>query len=963
MDAAQRADAGPSAGRTGTSTAHAGRKQEDSRPGPLERAVSARPTSKLPQRRLLGRRTECEVLERLVASIREGRSQALVLRGEAGVGKTALLDYVAESARGCLVVRAAGVESELELPFAGLHQLCAPFLDRLGRLPGPQRGALGAAFGLRDGDSPDRFLVSMAVLSLLSVVAETRPLLWVVDDVHWLDLASVQALAFAARRLAAEPVGLIFAARGLDAGLTGLTELMVEGLPEGDARTLLDSVRTGPLDERVRDQIVAETRGNPLALVELVRGLMPVELAGGFGLLGSVPLSGRIEESFRRRLSALPAPTQRLVQVAAADPTGDPVLVWRAGERLGIAAEEAAPAAEAGLVEFGARVVFRHPLVRSAAYQSASLAERQAAHRALAETTDPESDPDRRAWHRAQATPGPDEDVAAELEMSAARAQARGGLAAAAAFLERAAALTPEPARRVERLLAAARAKRDAGALDKALGLLALAEAGPRDALQTAKVEHLRGQIAMDKRCGRDGARLLLSAARQFAPLSADLARETYLEALGAAIWADDFGSPGKIREAAEAALTAPRRPSPPRLADVLLDAFAVRLTEGYTAAAPALTRALELVLALNRTDEASSWLWLASSRASGVITLELWDDAAAYNLATRLVQFARGAGALTQLQFALSYRARTLLLSGELATAALMIEEDHLIGEATGNKPVAYSAMTLAAWQGQEALATGMIEAAMQEATANYLGRLATYADYTSAVLYNGLGRHEAARDAAWRAFGRDFLGYGAFIVPELAEAASRTGDTAMVDAALEWLSERTRFRPTEWALGIEARLRALLSDGDAADGHYREALTQLGRTRVRAELARTHLLYGEWLRRQRRRTDARGQLRTAHDMLDAMGIEAFAARARRELRATGESVTKRTAGALTELTAQEAQVARLARDGLSNAEIGARLFISPATVAYHLRKVFTKLDISSRTQLDRALPSVQPR
>jgi AAA ATPase-like protein len=667
MDAAQRADAGPPAGRTGMSTAQAVTEREDSRPGPPERAVPARPASKLPRRRLLGRRTECEVLERLVASVREGHSQALVLRGEAGVGKTALLDYVAESARGCHVVRAAGVEPEMELPFAGLHQLCAPFLDRLENLPGPQRGALGAAFGLRDGDSPDRFLVSMAVLSLLSVVAETRPLLWAVDDVQWLDRASVQALAFAARRLAAEPVGLIFAARGPDAGLTGLTELMVEGLPEGDARKLLDSVLTGPLDERVRDQIVAETRGNPLALVELVRGLMPVELAGGFGLPGSVPLSGRIEESFRRRLSALPAPTQRLVQLAAADPTGDPLLVWRAGERLGTTAEAAMPAAEAGLVEFGARVVFRHPLVRSAAYQSASFAERRAAHRALAETTDPGSDPDRRAWHRAQATAGPDEDLAAELEMSAARAQARGGLAAAAAFLERAATLTAEPARRVERLLAAARAKRDAGALDMALGLLTVAEAGPRDALQTAEVEHLRGQIAMDQRRGRDGARLLLSAARQLAPLSADLARETHLEALAAAIWADDLGSPGKIREAAEAARTAPRSPRPPRLADVLLDAFALRLTEGFTAAAPALTRALELVLALNLTDEVSSWLWLAGSRASGVITLELWDDAAAYSLATRLVQFARGAGALTQLQFALSYRARTLLLSGEL--------------------------------------------------------------------------------------------------------------------------------------------------------------------------------------------------------------------------------------------------------------------------------------------------------
>jgi len=911
--------------------------------------------------RLTGRRSERDVLDRLIDAVRAGESRALVVCGEPGVGKTALLDHlVGRAAADCRVARAAGVQSEMELAFAALQQLCAPMLDHVDRLPVLQGDALRTAFGLSAGPAPDRFLVGLAVLSLLAEVAGERPLVCLVDDQQWLDHASAQILAFVARRLEAESVGLVFAARVLGGELAGLPELTVGGLREGDARALLDSVLTGPLDERIRDQIVIETRGNPLALLELVRGVTPAELAGGLGLPDAVPISGRIEEAFRRQVGALPAQTRRLLQLAAADPTGDPGLVWRAAGRLGIPTEAATPAAETGLLEFGAWVRFRHPLVRSAAYRSASVRGRQDVHRALAEVTDPQLDPDRRAWHLAQATPGPDENVAAELERSAGRAQARGGLAAAAAFLERSAMLTLDPGRRAQRLLAAASAKRDAGALDAALGLLVAVEAGAPDPLRTAEVEHLRGQIALDQRRNSDGARLLLGAARRLEPLNAESARETHLEALIAAMWAGDLDSPGGLREAAKAACAAPASPGPPRAVDVLLDAFATRLTQGYAAAAPALTRALELVLALDVGTDlgVGRWLWLTGGRTSVNVALELWDDQSWHALAARQVQVARDAGALVQLQFALIFLARTHLLAGELATAARLIEEDRLIAEATGNPPVAYTAMTLAAWRGQEAPASGLIEATVQEATARGQGRLVTLADYASAVLGNGLGRHDAARDAAWRAFQRDPLGYGPFLVPELAEAASRTGDVKLVRVALEWLSERTAVTPTDWSLGIEARVRAFLSDGEAAERLYQESIDRLGRTRLRAELARSHLLYGEWLRRERRRGDARAQLCTAYEMLDTMGIGAFAERARRELVATGATARKRTTKTSSELTAQEVQVARLARDGLSNPEIAARLFISARTVQYHLGKVFAKLGISSRSQLDRALP-----
>jgi DNA-binding CsgD family transcriptional regulator len=908
---------------------------------------------------LRARRRECDLLDRLLDAVHAGESRALVVRGEPGVGKTALLDYLAAQALGCRVARAAAVESEMELAYAGLHQLLTPMLDRLERLPAPQRAALRTAFGMNPGPPPDRFLVALAVLSLLSDTAERHPLVCLVDDEQWLDQASAQALGFVARRLVAESVGLVFAARVPSDELAGLPELVVEGLGEADAGALLEAALPGPLDAQVRDRLVTEAGGNPLALLELPRGGPPAELAGGFALPDALPLSGRIEASFRRRLDALPADTLVLLLVAAADPVGDPVLVWRAAERLGIPAQAATPAAEAGLLEIGARVRFRHPLVRSAAYRSASLQKRQDVHRVLAEATDAGLDPDRRAWHWAQAAPGPDEDVAAELERSADRAQARGGLAAAAAFLERAAVLTPEPAPRAQRLLAAARAKRDAGALDAALALLVAAEAGPLDALSAVEVEHLRGQITLVQRRGSDATRLLLSAARRLEPLNASLARETHLEALGTAVWASDLDNPGILQAAAEAARAAPSGPEPPRAVDVLLDAVALRLTEGFAAAAPTLTRSLELVLALDLTnDEVGRWLWLAGQRAAVMVALEVWDAKSWQALVTRQARLARDTGALVQLQFALNSLASTHILAGELTTAARLLDEDHLIAEATGNPLLGGTKMTLAAWRGQEPEASELIKTNVVATTPGGLDRMVNFATYASSVLYNGLGRYDAARDAAWRAFQRDQIGVGPFVVPELAEAASRTGDLALVRTALQWLSERTRLTPSEWALGIEARVRALLSEGDASERHYRESIAHLGRTRVRAELARTHLLYGEWLRRQHRRLHAREQLRTAHDLLDAMGIEGFAERARRELLATGETARKRTIETRGELTAQEAVIARLASDGLSNPEIGARLFISSRTVKYHLGKVFTKLDISSRGQLHRVLP-----
>jgi DNA-binding CsgD family transcriptional regulator len=904
----------------------------------------------------MGRRAECEVLDRLIDAVRAGESHALVVVGEPGVGKTALLDYTAAHAAGCRVARAGGVQSEMELAFAGLSQLLAPVLDRLDRVPGPQREALETAFGISRGEAPDRFLVGMAVLGLLSEAADEQPLICLIDDEQWLDRASAQVLGFVARRLQEESVGLIYASRGANDEVAGLPELVVGGLPKADARKLMDWALVGPVDRSVRDQIVTETGGNPLALLELARGLTSDELAGGFGRMGAKPLSAAIEESFRRRIDALPAESRRLVQLAAADPTGDASLVWRAARRLGIGSDAATAAVQAGLVEFGFGVVFRHPLVRSAAYRSAPLREQQELHRALAEATIAQIDPARRAWHLAQAAPGPDESVAEELERSAGRAQARGGLSAMAAFLERAALLTPDCGRRAQDLLTAAWARRDAGAPEAALELLTAVEAGPPDALRTAELAHLRGRIALDQGRAGDAAQLLLAAARQLEPLDAGLARETHLEALIAAIWVGDLGGHGGLRAAADAARAASPGPDLPRSVGVVLDALALRLTEGYEAAAPSLKRALELLRASDRYDvntHVGRWVARASGRAGQLVALELWDDESWRAIAADHLQVARANGALIGLQWARHVLARSYILAGDLAAAAALLDEDRLIAEVTGNPPVAHAEVMLAAWRGREPAAPELISATIREGTERCLGRLADLGLCASLVLNNALGRHDAARDVGRRLFERDPFGYAPFVIPELAEAAARTGDFKLVEAVQNWMSMITQTTPTNWALGIEARVQALAARGEAADSLYRESIARLSRTQLRAELARSHLLYGEWLRRQRRRTDAREQLGTALDLLEAMGIEAFAERARRELAATGETARKRNAESSDRLTAQETQVARLAVAGLSNADIAARLFISPKTVEYHLRKVFAKLGISSRVQL----------
>jgi DNA-binding CsgD family transcriptional regulator len=881
------------------------------------------------------------------------------------------------------ILTTAGVQSEADLPFSGLHQLLLPLLAGIERLPERQRHALGCAFGLGAGADaePDRFLVGLALLTLLAEQSADSPIFCAIDDAQWLDRPSAQAPAFAARRLSAEPVALVFAASEPRDELRGLPELAVEGLREADALELLGSVVPGRLDDRVRERILAETRGNPLALLELPRGLSPAQLAGGFGLptamSGAGSLSRRIEESFLRRLEDLPEDTRRLLLVAAAEPVGDRALLWRAGERLGVAYDALEPAAAAELLELGVRVRFRHPLVRSAVYRAASPAEHRHVHRTLSDVTDPDVDPDRRAWHRAEAAEGPDEEVALELERSAARAQARAGPAAAAAFLERSVALTVDPELRTRRALSAARGKFEAAAPEAAAELLATAEMGPLDDVQRAGVERLRAQIAFARTgsgevpglaLGPEAPDLLLDAAKRLEPLDVELARETYLEAITAAMCTGSSGVCG-IRAVAEAAGQAPPGPQPPRAVDVLLDSLVTRFTEPYAVALPPLRRALHTLAGRDGPgDENPRWLWFACPVAPEPLALDLWDDETWHELATRAVRICRDAGALAVLPQALTYRASMHVLAGEFAAASALMDEAYAIAEATGNAPLRYPSMLLAAWRGDEARALEVIDACVQDGRARGLERTLGFAQCLTALLYNSLGRYQDALAAAQSARAYfpadhlDDLGPLGWALVELVEAGVRSDNRDVASDALRQLAERTQASGTDWALGIEARSRALLSEGETADRLYRKAIERLAGTRIRVELPRARLHYGEWLRHQRRRVDAREQLRSAYDAFASMGAEAFAERARRELTATGEKLRKRGDETRDELTPQEVQIARLARGGLTNVEIAAQLFISPRTVEWHLGKVFAKLEISSRMGLHDALLEPAP-
>lgn len=906
--------------------------------------------------RLRGRSAECTRLDRLISDARSGISGAIVVRGETGVGKTALLDYLQTHATGCRIARAAGIESEMELAFAGLHQLCGPFLDRLDHLPVPQREALATAFGMRLGEPPDRFLVGLAVLSLLSEVAEAQPLVCLVDDAQWLDRASTQGLGFVARRLAAESVVMLFGIRepAQHADLVGLPEIAIGPLRAADARALLASAIPGRLDGSVRDRIVAEARGNPLALLELPRAWTPAAFAGGFGLPDAGSVAGRIEESFRRRLNPLPDHSKRLLLVAAAEPVGDPALVWAAAARLAIPAGAAKPAAAAGLLEGGGSYLgFRHPLVRSVVYREAAPEDRRLVHAALAMETNPDLDPDRRAWHRAAAAAGPDDDVAAELERSAGRAQSRGGVAAAAAFLQRAVSLTDDPAHRADRALTAAQASLLAGSFDAALDLLATAEAGEPDEFRHALVDLTRGRLAFALSRGNEATPLLLTAARRLEPLDTRLARETYLDAFSAALFGGRLNRGAGVADVAAAVRNAPGpRSVDAGSADLLLDAL-VALAGDYQTAIGACRNALRKLSSHKVSpEERLRWLW-----QGGVIALEIWDAERALSLSRDNVQIARETGRLSELALALSAHTPVLVFSGDIDAAVREVAETQAVEEATGIRSAPYGALILAAWQGETRTARDLIDVTNREAGARGEGIGLAVSDYARAVLCNGLGEYEEALRAAVSASEYREVVVENWGLSELVEPATRTGQTDLATDAMKRLAMKASATRTAWVLGIEARSRALLSEGVTADRLYLAAIAHLKHTPMRAELARTQLLYGEWLRRANRRVDARRELNAAHALFSLMGMEAFVERARHELLATGEKVRKRNLETRDRLTAQEEQIARLAGDGHSNPEISARLFLSPRTVEWHLRKVFGKLGVSSRKELSEAL------
>jgi DNA-binding CsgD family transcriptional regulator len=911
-----------------------------------------------PPPRLFGRTGELEILGRLIANVRSGQSGVLVVRGEPGIGKTELLRQLIAEASGFAVARVAGVESEMELPSAGLHQLCAPMLGRLGSLPEPQRRGLSVAFGLASGDSPDRFLVALAALSLMAEAAEEQPLLCVVDDAQWLDQASAQALGFIGRRVLAEPVALVFAVRPAVPGgsapdpLAGLPELRLGGLDEQSARALLATVVSGPLDESVRARILEETHGNPLALLELYGGRSAADLAGGFALPDTGDLPRRIEDQYAARLGELPGEVQRLVLLAAADPVGNPALILRAAQVLGLDTGIMNRAAAADLVEFGANVRFRHPLVRSAAYRAAAAEDRRAAHHALAAVTDPQTDPDRRAWHRAHATAWPDEAVAEELINCAGRAQRRGGVAAAAAFWERAVALTPDPGERACRALAAAGAKYAAGDFEAAQALLVTAEVGPLGELGEARAQQMRAQIAFALRRGGDAPPLMLRAAQRLQGLDAELARQTYLEALVAAIYAGRLVRGQDARQVARDARSVTLVPSgsEPSHSQLLLHGLAVRLADGYVAAAPTLKEALRRYRAQPLELD-----WLSVSY--NIVAMDLWDDEAWFELAAGQVQLARANGTLSWLPFTLDYLAEIHVQAGELSKAAAVLAEREGVDPGTREATLPYLPLLLAAWRGDAPGAADLAQEMARGASDRGEGAALTYTDYAQAVLHNGLGNYRGAAEAAHRASAVDEIAISPWALCELVEAAVRSNQHERARAAADQLSQLAAASESNWARGAAARSRALVSRGRAAEEAYRAAIELLGSTRMATHLARARLVYGEWLRRENRRIEARDQLRPAFDALTSMGAEAFAERARRELQATGEKARKRSDDTRADLTPQEEEIAQLAREGRTNQEIGAQLFIGGRTVEWHLRKVFAKLDISSRRELDQAL------
>jgi DNA-binding CsgD family transcriptional regulator len=898
---------------------------------------------------LLDRRAERAAIDRVLDAVRSGFSGTLVLRGGPGVGKSTLLQYAVAAAPDLRVSRIAGVESEFSMAFGGLHQLLAPCLSQEAELPSPQRGALRVALGQEAGQPPERFLVALATLTLLSRTGEAQPLLCVIDDAHWLDPESAQVLGFVARRLRADRVGLI-AGVGEPAAqpvFEQLATITVAGLPDAEARELLDSVAGGALNAQAVDRILADTHNNPLALVELGTQYTADQLSGRAGLPEPLPLGQRLQEHFLRQVRRLSADARALTLLAAADPVGERGLLWRAAAHAGIDPDAATDeTVEARVLEFaGDSVRFHHPLLRSAAYHGAGAADRRRAHRALSEAGPPEMRP----WHLAAAAVVPEEELAAELQSTGERAATRGGYAARAALLRRAADLTPDDTRRAEREVALAEATLMAGDPAGAQDVLGAALPRLTDVTARGQAHRLEGAIRFAQGHAAEAARVLASASQA---LTDDdrTARATMLLALQAAIWA----GPRQSREIARAARAFPRaRAAPASVGDLLLEGYSARFTVGYEAAVPTLRAAVAALLA-DDLDPAVALPWFAlGTTAAG----SLWDDQAVFDLSDRWVKMARAAGAFTTLPVALAFQAVSQSMAGRFREAdagwATMLE---LLTMSSGPGVLGVDSRNsglLLAYRGQlpEARATGLAQ--VRESAARGQGGPADIGRYIVAVADLFSGDFAGAMSYAQTVIQDDPAYTAEVTLPELIEAAVRARDHEAAVTAYKTLSERALAAGTPWALGLRARCEALLTETADAEGCYLESISQLERSRMAVDLARSRLLYGQWLRRARRRRDARHELRTTHDMFAEMGAGRFAEQAAAELRATGERVRARVTETAVDLTPQETRVAGLAATGASDSEIAAQLFISPSTVDYHLRKVFRKLNVTSRAQL----------
>ncbi|KDN81668.1 AAA family ATPase [Kitasatospora cheerisanensis] len=883
-----------------------------------------------------------DALAALVADARAGRGGAAVVRGEAGIGKTTLLRHVTDGLPDVRLLRVNGAEFEAEFAYAAVHQLTRPLHDRIERLPATQRDDLSVALGLRDGGTPSRFAVGLALLGLLADAAAERPVVCVVDDAQWLDRASAQVLAFVARRVVDDPVALVFGLRDPHAvaELAGLTELTLSRLPDRTARQLLAAGLPGPLDEQVRERILAEARGNPLALLELPRRLGPAGLAGGFGLPTPVSPANRIEQSYQERAARLSPGARTLLLVAAAEPLGDPALLWRAADLLGVGPDAGPEAETSELIELGGQSRFRHPLVRSAVYTAASPAERRRVHGALAEATDPVTAPDRRSWHRAQAASRPDADVAADLLRSAERARRRGGAAAEAAFLEQAAALTADPRLRAERSLAAARAALEAGSFENAVALVEAAERGPIDTAGRVEAELLRGRAAFF----RDGAADAVGHLIRAAELDPGRARLHLLDALQAGLVVGRASL--AARDALAAARRAPAAAGEPTTADHLLDAL-VGYLDGELAAIP------RLLALMSDVDDPHLARRLS---LTALLAVELWDIALEDRLATRAVDAARADGALMILPVGLWMRAMAAVQRGDLLGASALNSEADGIAEVTGVPPHWYGRLFAAALRGAPAEAGPLFDRVLAESHARRKGMLTATTHAAAAFCANGLADHRAALGSARLALAEGDLSTSSLALPELVEAAVRCGEDGLAREAFARLSEHASAAGTDWALGVRATLAALLSDRPEA--LHAEAVTRLDAAGTRVWHGRALLHRGAWLRRDGRRQEAREALRAAHELFTAMGAEGFAERARAELAATGEQPRPPAAlGAVELLTGQELNIARLVATGATSREVADRLFLSPRTIDAHLRSVFKKLDITSRRQLPDAL------